>query len=69
MSAPTLEELFERFRRSLNDPDFVSHSEAFETHFRMVASGEARPLLTLSNAVLAAQCVVVILEHVKAERR
>lgn len=68
MNAPTLEELFERFRRSLNDPDFVSNSEAFETHFRRVASGEARPLLTLNNAVLAAQCVVVILEHVKAEK-
>jgi hypothetical protein len=52
----------------LNDPDFVSHSESFETHFRMVASGETRPLLTLSNAVLAAQCVVVILEHIKAKK-
>lgn len=67
MSAPTLEELFERFQRSLNDPDFVSHSEAFETHFRRVASGEARPLLTLNNAVMAAQCVIVILEHVKQQ--
>lgn len=67
MSAPTLDQLFGRFRASLNDPDFVNHCESFEKHFRMVASGEAKPLLTMSNAVLAAQCVIVILEHVKQQ--
>lgn len=69
MSAPTLEELFDRFRALLNDPDFVNHCESFEKHFRMVASGEARPLLTLNNAVMAAQCVIVILEHVKQQAK
>lgn len=69
MSVPTLEELFEKFRKLLNDPEFVSHCEAFEQHFRMVASGHARPLLTLSNAVMAAQCVIVVLEHVKQEAK
>ena len=69
MSTPTLEELFERFRALLNDPGFGGHCESFEKHFRMVASGEARPLLTLNNAVMAAQCVIVILEHVKREAK
>lgn len=69
MSAPTLEELFEKFRKLLNDPELVSHREALEKHFRMVASGEAIPLLNLNNAVMAAQCVIVILEHVKREAK
>jgi hypothetical protein len=69
VSVPTLEELFEKFRKLLDDPEFVSHCEAFEQHFRMVASGEAWPMLKLNNAVLAAQCVTVILEHVKQEAK
>ena len=67
MNTPALEELFERFRALLNDPGFVNHCESFEKHFRMVASGEARPLLAMNNAVMAAQCVIVILEHVKQQ--
>ena len=69
MSTPTLEELFEKFRALLNDPGLGSHCESFEKHFRMIASGKARPLLTSTNAVMAAQCVIVILEHVKREAK
>ena len=60
---PTLEELLEKFRRFLKDPE--SYRESFETYFRLVASGKAEPVLFNSNAVMAAQCVVVIIEHVK----
>lgn len=65
MSAPTLDELFAKFRYLLKDPDFIEHSESFETYFRLVASGQVEPLLSKSNAVMAAQCVIVVLEHVK----
>ena len=65
MSTPTLDELFAKFRYLLKDAEFTQHRESFETHFRLVASGQALPLLSNSNAVLAAQCVIVVLEHVK----
>ena len=65
MSTPTLDELFAKFRCLLKDPEFTQHSESFETYFRLVASGRLEPLLSQSNAVLAAQCVIVVLEHVK----
>jgi hypothetical protein len=65
MSTPTLDELLAKFRYLLNDPEFIGQSESFETYFRLVASGQAEPLLSRSNAVLAAQCVIVVLEHVK----
>ena len=65
MSTPTLDELFAKFRCLLKDPEFTQHSESFETYFRLVASGQAEPLLRDSNAVMAAQCVIVVLEHVK----
>ena len=63
MSTPTLDELFAKFRDLLKDPE--SYRESFETYFRSVASGQAEPLLSNSNAVMAAQCVIVVLEHVK----
>ncbi len=63
MSTPTLDELFEKFRQLLKDPE--SYRESFEAYFRLVASGQAEPLLSQSNAVMAAQCVIVVLEHVK----
>ena len=65
MSMTTLDELFEKFRGLLKDQEFTQHSESFETYFRLVASGQAEPLLSQSNAVMAAQCVIVVLEHVK----
>ena len=65
MSTPTLDELFEKFRYLLKDQEFTQHRESFETYFRLVASGQAEPLLSQNNAVMAAQCVIVILEHVK----
>ena len=65
MSTPTLDELFAKFRHLLRDQEFTQHSESFETYFRLVASGQAEPLLSNSNAVMAAQCVIVVLEHVK----
>ena len=65
MSTPTLDELFAKFRYLLKDREFTQHRESFETYFRLVASGQAEPLLSNSNAVMAAQCVIVVLEHVK----
>lgn len=65
MSTPTLDELFAKFRQLLKDPEFTQHGESFETYFRLVASGQAEPLLSQSNAIMAAQCVIVVLEHVK----
>ncbi len=63
---PTLEELLAKFRGLLKDEEFKAHAEEMESHFRKVAIG-MRPMLTESNAMMAAQCVVVILEHVKNE--
>lgn len=65
MSTPTLDELIEKFRVLLSDAEFAQHSESFETYFRSVASGKVAPWLQDNNAVMAAQCVIVILEHVK----
>ena len=65
MSTPTLDELFEKFRYLLKDPEFTQHSESFEEYFRLVASGKVSPWLRDSNAVMAAQCVIVVLEHAK----
>ena len=65
MSTPTLDELFAKFRYLLRDQEFTQHTESFETYFRLVASGQSEPRLSNSNAVMAAQCVIVILEHVK----
>ena len=65
MNTPTLDELFAKFRYLLKDQEFTQHSESFETYFRLVASGQVEPLLSNSNAVMAAQCVIVVLEHVK----
>ena len=65
MSTPTLDELFEKFRHLLRDREFTQETESFETYFRLVASGQAEPMLSNNNAVMAAQCVIVILEHVK----
>ena len=65
MSTPTLDELFAKFRHLLRDQELKQRSESFESHFRLVASGQALPSLHSSNAVMAAQCVIVILEHVK----
>ena len=64
---PTLEELLAKFRALLKDEEFKIYAGSMERHFRMVASGAIDPILTQSNAVMAAQCVVVILEHVKSE--
>ena len=65
MSTPTLDELFAKFQYLLEDPEFAETRESFEEYFRLVASGQTEPRLTQSNAVMAAQCVIVILEHVK----
>jgi hypothetical protein len=63
---PTLEELLTKFRGLLRDGEFKTHADEMESHFRKVAIGMC-PMLTESNAMMAAQCVVVILEHVKNE--
>ena len=64
---PTLEELLAKFRGLINDEEFKIYAGSMEQHFRMVASGAIDPILRQSNAMMAAQCVVVILEHVKNE--
>lgn len=64
---PTLEELLVKFRGLVNDEEFKIYAGSMERYFRMVASGEIDPFLRDHNAVMAAQCVVVILEHVKSE--
>jgi hypothetical protein len=64
---PTLDELLAKFRGLLRDEEFKAHAGSMERYFRLVASGMINPVLTESNAVMAAQCVVVILEHVKNE--
>ena len=64
---PTLEELLAKFRGLLRDEEFKAHAGSMERYFRMVASGVIDPFLRDHNAVMAAQCVVVILEHVKNE--
>ena len=66
---PTIDELFEKYSRLLDDPDLQPHQEAFEVHFSNVANGTGRPLLLLQNAMLAAQTVMVVLEHVKQMRK
>ncbi len=67
MSTPTLEELLAKFRGLLRDELNKTDADEMEEHFRLVASGMINPVLTESNAMMAAQCVVVILEHVKNE--
>jgi hypothetical protein len=64
---PTTDELLAKFRGLLQDEEFKAHAGSMERYFRLVASGMINPVLTESNAVMAAQCVVVILEHVKNE--
>lgn len=61
MSVPKLEELFEKFRK-LNS---LAQRDAFEQHFRSIASGQAEPELRKESAVFAAQCVVILFEHTK----
>ena len=68
MSVPTLEELFEKFRK-LNHLAHVAQSDAFEQYWRLVASGQAKPELRGENAVFAAECFIVLLEHVKREAK
>lgn len=68
MSIPTIEELFEKYRQLLTDPEMEKRLEAFELYFSAVASGKREPLLGRMNAVFAAQTVLVVLEHVKKNR-
>jgi len=63
---PTLDQLLAKFRGLLKDEEFNTHADEMESHFRKVAIGMC-PVLTDQNAMMAAQCVVVILEHVKNE--
>lgn len=65
MSIPTFDELIARYRMLIEDPQLTEFLESFETHFEGVASGKDRTLLTLQNAMLAAQTVLVVLEHTK----
>lgn len=67
MSVPTLDELLDRIAKLYRDESFLSHEQAVVTYFSRVASGRSKPLLTLDDAVFAAQCVCVLLEHVKAK--
>ena len=62
---PTIDELFERYSRLLDDPKIKPNQESFEVYFSGVASGKEKPILLLHNAMLAAHTVMVVLEHVK----
>ena len=66
---PTIDELFDRYSRLLDDPEIKPNQEAFEAYFSGVASGKEKPTLLLNNAMLAAQTVMVVLEHVKKMKR
>lgn len=61
---PSIDELFERFRLLLSDKEFTHQSISFMRYFKLVASGGSPPILSDSNAVMAAQCVVIVAEHV-----
>lgn len=58
MTVPTLDELLQQLKKD------VPHRDACVTYFRMVASGQAPPLLRGDNAILAAQAMSVLLNHV-----
>ena len=64
---PSLDELLERIGKLIDDPDVMLHQESFEAHFALVASGRVG-LLRDNNAMFAAQCVLVLLEHVRGLR-
>lgn len=61
---PSLDELLERIGKFLDDPDVRQYQESFDVHFSLVASGQTR-MLRDNNAMLAAQCVIVLIEHVR----
>lgn len=62
---PTIDELLDRYSRLLDDPEVKPNQESFEAYFSGVASGKEKPILLLHNAMLAAQTVMIVLEHVK----
>ena len=64
---PSLDELLEKIRKLIDDPDVMRHQESFHAHFSLVASGRVG-LLRDNNAMFAAQCVLVLLEHVRGLR-
>lgn len=63
-NTPTLDELFERIEKLLRDPEVAKYRESFEAYFRSVATGQY-PVLEDSNAMFAAQCVLILVEHVR----
>ena len=64
---PSLNDLLERIGKLIDDPDVMRHQESFEAHFALVASGIVGSLRD-SNAMFAAQCVLVLVEHVRGLR-
>lgn len=64
---PSLDELLGKINKLLDDPGVKQYQESFEAHFLLVASGQTK-MLRDNNAMLAAQCVVVLLEHVRGLR-
>ena len=65
MGIPTLDELLNKYKRLLDDPDMKPRHEAFVAYYSGVATGTKPPLLTKQNAMAAAQSVMVLFEHVK----
>lgn len=61
---PTLDELLDRIQKMLDDPSVKKYRESFELYFRSVATGRDR-VLRDNNAMFAAQCVIVLIEHVE----
>lgn len=66
MSGTTLDELLEGIAKLYRDESFLRLERAIVTHFSRVATRRSKPLLTQHDAVFAAQCVCVLLEHVKS---
>ena len=64
---PSLDELLEKIGKLTDDPDVMQLQESFDAHFSLVASGRVG-FLRGYNAMFAAQCVLVLLEHVRGLR-
>jgi hypothetical protein len=66
-TTPTLEELEQKMLALLNDKEFNESRESFENWFSLVASGQVKQLRG-DSAMLAAQCVLVVLNHVRKKQ-
>jgi hypothetical protein len=54
----------EELKKILNEGEGV---DVLREYFRLVAAGEAPPLIRENNAVLAAQAMVILIDHARSE--